>query len=87
MGRGNAEQGGGHVQKRGREYGLHKPEHSQPDAGADYIKREVDQSRPPGVFVGPHGGEHGGDTGADILPHDNGDRRAVGYLPCDSQRL
>ena len=75
------------LQKGGGEYCPNPTEHSQPHRASDDVEGEVDQGGALRVFIRPHGGEHGGGAGSDVLPHNDGDGRAVGDLPGYGQRL
>ena len=87
VGNSYAEPGDRSIQDGGGKGGLYGPEYRQPHRRTDQIEGQVDQRRPLGVPVGPHRGEHSGNAGADVLPHNNRDRRAPGDLPRDGQRL
>ena len=47
----------------------------------------MDHGRPLRVFVCTEGGQNGGDARADVLPHDDGDRRAIADRAGRRERL
>ena len=59
----------------------------QKHGAADNIEGDVDDADLSGAAAGADGGDHRGDAGADVLSHDNGQRRAVGDDTGQGQRL
>ena len=87
MHHGNAQLVNGMGDKRELDHRVDAVEDRQPNRGSYNIKEEMHHSRPLGVLVGPHRGDHRRHASADVLPHDNGDRRAIGHLPRGRERL
>ena len=59
----------------------------QPDDCANDIEAQMHDGCAPRVLVRADGGQHGRHARADVLSHDNGDRRAVADSPGRGQRL
>ena len=87
MGNRDAHEAGAFLEQCRGENGFHQAEHRQPHGGANHIEAQVNHSGALCIFIGTNAGNQGGDTGADVLPHDDGNCRAICYLAGGGQRL
>ena len=59
----------------------------QPDDRADDIEAQMHDGGPVGIFIRADGRKHGRHAGADVLAHDDGDRRAIADRAGRRERL
>ena len=75
------------VHKRKREHRVDGVEHDHEQHRADDVKIQVDQRRALGVLARADGRDQRGHAGADVLTHDDRQRRAVFHRARHAQRL